>query len=80
MPATRRPGAGSLRLQSWATAEDELEEGTIGIAVPIFDGDGKVVAALAVGSHKLRRSIEELKTDFLPILMDAADAISSEMA
>lgn len=69
-----------VRLQSWATAEDELEEGTIGIAVPIFDREGRVVAALAVGSHKLRRSIEELKTDFLPVLIDAADAISSELA
>jgi len=67
-----------VRLQSWATAEDELEEGTIGIAVPIFAANGKVVAALAVGSHKLRRSIAELKSDFLPVLLDAADRISSE--
>ena len=69
-----------VRLESWATAEDELEEGTIGIAVPIFGRNGDVIAALAVGSHKLRRSIEELKTDFLPVLLDAADRISSESA
>ncbi|MCP4385114.1 MAG: helix-turn-helix domain-containing protein [Hyphomicrobiales bacterium] len=68
-----------VRLQSWATAEDEMAEGTIGIAAPIFDANGKVIAALAVGSHKMRRSVDELKTDFLPVLLDAADRISAEV-
>src|SRR5690606_27924179 len=45
-----------VRLRSWATADDEMDIGTLGIAVPIFDRRGKVVAALAVGSHKTRRS------------------------
>jgi IclR family pca regulon transcriptional regulator len=49
---------------------------TIGIAVPIFDDRGAVVASLAVGSHKKRRTIEELKSNFLPVLTDLADRIS----
>lgn len=69
-----------VRLRSWATAEDEMDIGTLGIAVPIFDRSGKVIAALAVGSHKMRRSIEELKRDFLPVLLDAADRISEEVS
>ena len=69
-----------VRLQSWATAEDEMDAGTLGIAVPIFDGHGKVVAALAVGSHKRRRSLLELESIFRPVLLDAADRISSQMA
>ncbi|MDE2792459.1 MAG: helix-turn-helix domain-containing protein [Paracoccaceae bacterium] len=69
-----------VRLKSWATAEDEMEIGTIGIAVPIFDAEGSVVAALAVGSHKKRRTVDELKSDFLPVLQDSADRISSELA
>jgi IclR family transcriptional regulator, pca regulon regulatory protein len=68
-----------VRLQSWAIADDEMKEGTIGIAVPIFDQSGIVIAALAVGSHKMRRSIDELKSDFLPVLQNAADKISSEI-
>lgn len=68
-----------VRLQSWATAEDEMEVGTIGIAVPIFNEEGSVIAALAVGSQKARRSVEELKRDFLPVLQDAGDRISSEL-
>jgi IclR family pca regulon transcriptional regulator len=66
-----------VRLQSWAVAEDEMEIGTIGIAVPIFDRAGKVIAALAVGSHKMRRSIDELKTNFLPVLVDASERLSA---
>jgi len=69
-----------VRLKSWAVAEDEMEVGTIGIAVPVFGADGAVVAALAVGSHKKRRSVEELKSDFLPVLLDTADRISTELA
>ena len=68
-----------VRLKSWAVAEDEMEVGTIGIAVPIFDDDGGVVAALAVGSHKKRRTVDELKSDFLPVLLDVADRISTEL-
>lgn len=69
----------SVRLQSWATVEDEWNIGTIGIAVPIFGASEQVVAALAVGSHKERRSVEELKTDFLPVLQHAADQISAQL-
>ena len=69
-----------VRLKSWAVAEDEMEVGTIGIAVPILDDDGGVVAALAVGSHKKRRTVDELKSDFLPVLLDVADRISTDLA
>jgi IclR family pca regulon transcriptional regulator len=66
-------------LKSWAVAEDEIEMGTIGIAVPIFDKHGVVCAALAVGSHKNRRSVEELKTNFLPVLLEVASRIGAEL-
>ncbi len=68
-----------VRLRSWATAEDEMDIGRLGIAVPIFDKNGRVIAALAVGSHKMRRSLEELQRDFLPVLLDAADRISEDV-
>ncbi len=65
-----------VRRKSWALADDEMAIDTIGIAVPIFDDAGTVVASLAVGSHKKRRTVEELKLDFLPVLIDLADRIS----
>ena len=64
-----------VRIQSWALAEDEMEVGTISVAVPIFDGANSVVAALAMASHKMRRTIEDLERQFLPVLLDAAERI-----
>jgi len=68
-----------VRIQSWASAEDEMEVGTISVAVPIFDSGDNVIAALALGSHKMRRTMDELRTEFLPILLDTADKISSKI-
>lgn len=68
-----------VRIKSWAIAEDEMEIGTISIAVPVFDARDVVVGALAMSSHKMRRSIEELKTDFLPALLDVAEKIGARM-
>lgn len=64
-----------VRIRSWAVAEDEMEIGTISVAVPIFDPANGVVAALAMASHKMRRTLDELRTEFLPILLDAAERI-----
>ena len=66
-----------VRLRSWASADDEMEIGTISIAVPIFDAANGVVAALAMASHKMRRTIDELREEFLPLLLDAAERISA---
>lgn len=68
-----------VRIQSWASAEDEMEIGTVSIAVPIFDSNNAVVAALALASHRLRRSLDELKSEFLPVLIDTADKISAKL-
>lgn len=66
-----------VRLKSWAIADDEMEIGTIGIAVPVFDETGAVIAALAVGSHKKRRTVAELSNSFLPVLVELSERISS---
>ena len=51
----------------------------IAIAVPIFDSQGRVAAALSVGSTKQRRTVGELLEEFLPLLHDAAENISSKI-
>lgn len=65
-----------VRIQSWAQAEDEMEMGTISVAVPIFDEANAVVGALALASHKMRRSLDELRAQGLPALLDAAERLS----
>ena len=68
-----------VRLQSWGMAEDEFELGMIAIAVPVFDSQGRVAAALSVGSTKQRRTLDELREEFLPVLQDAAEKLSSKI-
>lgn len=68
-----------VRIRSWAVAEDEMEIGTISIAVPIFDRANGVVGALAMASHKMRRTVDELRHDFIPVLANAAERIGARV-
>jgi IclR family transcriptional regulator, KDG regulon repressor len=42
------------RQRGWAHADEEFERGLIGIAAPVFDFDGRVVAALNLSGPKFR--------------------------
>jgi IclR family pca regulon transcriptional regulator len=46
------------------------------MAVPIQNGSGRVVAALNIGAHAQRVSIQMMQTRFLPQLQAAAQEIS----
>jgi IclR family transcriptional regulator, pca regulon regulatory protein len=68
-----------LRLVSrngYAIVDQELEFGLRSMAVPIQNPNGKVVAALNVGTHAQRVSIQELTGKFLPRLRNAAQELS----
>src|ERR1700689_4035679 len=68
-----------LRLVSrngYAIVDQELELGLRSMAVPIQNGSGRVVAALNIGAHAQRVSIQMLQTRFLPQLQSAAQEIS----
>jgi IclR family pca regulon transcriptional regulator len=68
-----------LRLVSrngYAIVDQELELGLRSMAVPIQNPDGRIVAALNVGAHAQRVSIQEMQTKFLPRLRAAAQELS----
>jgi IclR family pca regulon transcriptional regulator len=68
-----------LRLVSrngYAIVDQELELGLRSMAVPIQNPNGKIVAALNVGAHAQRVSIQEMQTKFLPRLRAAAQELS----
>lgn len=60
----------------YAIVDQELELGLRSMAVPIQNGSGRVVAALNIGAHAQRVSIQMLQTRFLPQLQAAAQEIS----
>jgi IclR family pca regulon transcriptional regulator len=50
------------------------------VAVPLRDGDGRVIAALNVNSHSAETSLEKLTGEYLPLLLATAGAISADWA
>ena len=64
-----------LRL-GYALVDQELEVGLRSMAVPIKSPHGRVVAALNVGTHAQRISVQTMQTKFLPHLRAAAEELS----
>jgi IclR family pca regulon transcriptional regulator len=68
----------SVRNQQFAYIDQQFEPGLRSISVPIFDR-GKVLAALNVASHAARTKKSDFTQKFLPVLRQAADAISRDI-
>jgi IclR family transcriptional regulator, pca regulon regulatory protein len=65
-----------VREQGYCLIDEELELGLRTLAVPILDGGGKAVAAMSVGAHTGRVSVNDLTERFLPVLREAALEVS----
>src|SRR4029077_5091115 len=61
-----------VQRNGYSIIDQELEHGLRSMAVPIRNPTGKVVAALNVGAHAQRVSLQDLQTRFLPHLKTAA--------
>ena len=81
---TERTVAGAEKLRQilrlvqrngYCIVDQELESGLRSMAVPIRDSAGRVVAALNVGTHAQRVSIQDLQVRFLPHLKAAAQEL-----
>ena len=61
-----------VQRNGYSIIDQELEHGLRSMAVPIRNPTGKVVAALNVGAHAQRVSLQDLQIRFLPHLKTAA--------
>ena len=68
------------RRTDYSAVEDELAYGVVAVAVPVFDLQGQVVAALNSSSHSKRISKAKLVRERLAILKRASQAISAEFS
>ncbi len=64
-----------VREQGWCIIVEEVEIGSCGMAVPVRNADGDVIAAINLSTNLARRSPETLVKDLLPRLLTAADKI-----
>lgn len=74
-PAALKAELELVRRDHWAKVEDEMDDGTISIAVPLRGASGTLVAALNVASHRSRCDIGTMIRTMLPPLQLAAQDI-----
>jgi IclR family transcriptional regulator, pca regulon regulatory protein len=68
------------RRTGYCAVEDELAYGVVALGVPVFDQQGRVVAALNSSSHSRRLSKIRLVRERLAMLQDVSRQISADLA
>jgi IclR family transcriptional regulator, pca regulon regulatory protein len=79
-PAERDSVLREVRARGWALTDEQLAPGIRSVAVPLRDGDGRVIAALNVNSHAAETPLDVLVGHHLPLLLHAAGSISADWA
>jgi IclR family pca regulon transcriptional regulator len=76
-PAALRKELSSVFKQGYALVDQELEIGLRSLAVPVFAGGGRNIAAINIGTQAARITKGEVLQQFLPVLRKAAKNLSS---
>ena len=64
------------REQGWCLVDQELEEGLISMAAPVYGKGGEIVAALNISGQANRTDPAAMQREMLPALREAAQTIS----
>jgi IclR family pca regulon transcriptional regulator len=78
--AEREAELREVRARGWALTDEQLTRGIRSVAAPLRDGSGRVIAALNVNTHAAETPVEHLVEHHLPLLLQAAGAISGDFA
>lgn len=78
-PDELRAELSAIHERGWALVDQELEAGLRSLAAPVYDRHGRVVAALNVSTHAARYSVEQLRDELVPAVLDAARALSADL-
>ena len=62
----------SERNQGYQIIEEELEDGLLSIAVPIYNSQHKILGCMSIGTFMSRENAKYLKEEVLPMLIDQA--------
>ena len=77
--STLRTVLSEVRARGWAIANEESEDGVRSVAAPLVDRTGEVHAALNASAHASRVSLQQLRRDYLPVVLEAARGISAAL-
>lgn len=78
-PQGLRAALEEVRAEGYSLVEDELEVGLVALAVPVYDPDGAVMAAMNVCAYSLRTAPEELLATGLPLLRETVSKVEADM-
>jgi IclR family transcriptional regulator, pca regulon regulatory protein len=76
-PEALRKELSNVSKQGYALVDQELEIGLRSVAVPVFAGGPRVIAAINIGTQAARTTKSQLLQQFLPVLRKASKNISS---
>jgi len=79
-PAVLREQLEQVRADGYAIVDQELEEGLVAVAAPVRGRDGRVVGAINLSTHVLRRSVESVREELVGPLLATAGRIESDLA
>jgi DNA-binding IclR family transcriptional regulator len=68
-----------IRKQGYAMSEQEYHDGIRGVAAPVYDHLGNVVAAVSITGPVYRFSEERIKSELLPLVLEAAAEMSRRL-
>ena len=68
-----------VREQGYALVDQELEDGLRALAVPIRDGHDRVIASVNVAVHTSRWSLDRIRGELLPRLLELAAAVERDV-
>ncbi len=77
--ARLRTALGRVHEQDYALLDQELALGLRSIAVPVRDRSGRPVAAINVGAHASRATLERMRGAFLPRLRECAEGLRAAL-
>jgi IclR family pca regulon transcriptional regulator len=77
--ASLRSELAKVRRRGYALVDQELEDGLRALAVPIRDDQDRVIASVNVAVHTSRWSIDRIRHELLPRLLDLAAAVERDV-
>lgn len=69
-----------IRRDGYCIVDQELEEGLRSLAAPIRDASGGVVAAVNISTQAARYSLDAVRSELVPAVIETAAAISADLA
>ena len=73
-----RPRLHTVREQGWAESDEDLQYGVQAIAAPLRDTEGRVIAAIGIGTHTSEVGKEIVRERYLPLLLETARSIECD--